>query len=205
VSGITVVIPSIPPRAALLKRAIDSVLAQTVQADLIIVEMDNDGDGAPATRDRALRKVTTEWVAFLDDDDELKSHHLETLLRCAEQEGADYVYSWYEIVDNFGVNRGDADWVLGNFGKPFDPAHPTQTTITTLVRTKIAQDVGFVFTHWQDVELIDGNRAGEDWMFTLGCLERGARIVHTPHRTWKWHHDSQNTSGRPWNRPEDWR
>lgn len=204
-SDITVCIPSIPPRMPLLTRALASVAQQIVQPEAIIVEIDHDGAGAPATRDRALRKVTTEWVAFLDDDDEMKSHHLETLARCAEAEGADYVYSWYEIVDNFGVNQGDADWVLGHFGKPFDAAVPVQTTITTLVRTKIAQDVGFALDDVDTGRLINGQRVGEDYLFTLGCLDRGAKIVHTPHRTWVWHHDSANTSGRPWNRPEHWR
>lgn len=204
-AGITVVIPSIPPRASLLTRALGSVAQQTVQPESIIVEIDHDGDGAPATRDRGLRKVTTEWVAFLDDDDEMKSNHLETLLRCAEIEGADYVFSYYEIVDPSGTPMGDVDYVLGHFGKPFNPADPHQTTITTLVRTKIAQDVGFALDEVNAGHLINGQRVGEDFLFTLGCVERGAKIVHTPYRTWIWHHDSGNTSGRPWNRQDDWR
>lgn len=206
-SGITLVIPSIPPRAPLLTRALASVTQQTIQPEAIIVEIDHNGEGAPTTRDRGLRKVTTEWVAFLDDDDELKSHHLETLLRAADAECADYVFAWYEIVDNFGVNRGDVDWVLGHFGKVFDPTDPHQTTITTLVRTKIAQDVGFALDDVMNGRLIEGQRVGEDFLFTLGCIERGAKIVHVPERTWVWHHDPPggNTSGRPWNRPGDWR
>lgn len=203
-SDITVVIPSIPPRSTLLARALASVTAQTLQPAAIVVEIDHDGDGAPATRDRALRKVTTEWVAFLDDDDEMLPHHLETLARGAEQYDADYVYSWYQIFAA-GQNLGDQDWVLGHFGKMFDPADPVQTTITTMVRTKLAQLVGFSLDDSARDRLIDGQRVGEDYLFTLGCVERDAYIVHIPERTWVWHHDSGNTSGRPWNRPQDWR
>lgn len=201
-SDITVCIPSIPPRAELLTRALASVSAQTLQPAAIIVEIDHDGEGAPATRDRALRKATTDWVAFLDDDDEMKPEHLEVLRAGANEYGADYVFSYYEIIDAAGRNLGDLDPVLGNFGKIFDPAEPSQTTITTLVRTKLAQDVGFACM--TSDELIHGQRRGEDFEFTVGCVNRGARIVHIPHRTWLWHHGTGNTSGRPWNRRDDW-
>lgn len=204
-NDITVVIPSIPPRMPLLTRCLASVAQQFLQPAAIIVEIDHHGEGAPATRDRALRKVTTEWVAFIDDDDEMKSQHLETLMRGVEEYDADYVYSWYEIVDNYGVNQGEADWVLGHFGKMFDPADPIQTTVTTLVRTNLAQHVGFSLDDESKDRLIDGQRVGEDYLFTLGCVERGAHIIHVPERTWVWHHDSQNTSGRPWNNSAGWR
>ena len=36
-------------------------------------------------------------------------------------------------------------------------------------------------------------------MYLAGTLElnRRGKIVHAPMRTWLWHHDSKNTSGRP--------
>lgn len=202
-SDVTFVIPSIPPRSQLLIRALTSITEQTVQPAAIIVEIDHDGDGAPATRDRGLRKVTTEWVAFLDDDDWLKPEHLETLLNGAAEHQADYVFSYYEIYTSLGQKLGEFDHVLGHFGKVFDPADPHQTTITTLVRTKIAQAVGFIHPDSGE-RLIHGQMVGEDFLFTLGCIEQGARIVHVPARTWFWDHGSGNTSGRSWNKRESW-
>src|ERR671922_2284910 len=82
--GVTVVIPSIPPRVDLRNRALASVAAQTRPAHAVALTVDIDRDGAGPTRTRGLMMVRTEWTAFLDDDDELKPHHLEVLLGHAE-------------------------------------------------------------------------------------------------------------------------
>jgi hypothetical protein len=37
----------------------------------------------------------------------------------------------------------------------------------------------------------------EDWTMWLDLAASGATFLHVPHRTWRWHHDSGNTSGRP--------
>lgn len=197
---ITVVIPSIPPRAHLLARAISSVHEQTYAPVDIITRLDTAKAGAPANRDAALRDVRTEWVAFLDDDDEFRPQHLDVLVAAQQESNADYVYSWYDVVGGLDP--------LGHFGKVFDHCNPTQTTITTLVRTELAKEVGFL--HPKKDELApDGNIYGEDYAFTINCVNAGAYIYHTPYRTWKWHHwhdgGQGNTSGRPdrWSLPND--
>ena len=173
-------IPSIPPRQGMLARAVASVLAQTVPAAALSVAVDLGRQGAAMTRQRALDAARTEWTAFLDDDDELLPQHLERLLSCAEQTGADYLYSWFDVV-------GGTDPFPQHFGQPFDPAHPVATTITVLVRTELAQAVGFTRSEpW-----------GEDHQFTLGCVAAGGRVVHLPERTWRWHHHGGNLSGLP--------
>lgn len=82
--GVTVVIPSIPPRAKLLHRALDSVLTQRYTADAIVVEVDRDHAGAAVTRNRGLAKVDTEWTAFLDDDDVFGPDHLAELMHAVD-------------------------------------------------------------------------------------------------------------------------
>jgi hypothetical protein len=152
------------------------------------VEVDKYREGAAVVRNRGLQKVTTEWVAFLDSDDQLKKHHLETLVHGAQATGADYLFTWYEPIGF----RYDP---LPHFGKVFDPENPTQTTITTLVRTELAQEVGF-----RDVppgKLVDGQRYGEDFQFTVECIAKGAKILHIPERTWLWNAHGANTSGLP--------
>jgi glycosyltransferase involved in cell wall biosynthesis len=79
VNDITVCIPTIPPRAKMLARALESVAEQTLQPAAIIVEYDHEHTGAAATKNRALAKVTTPLVAFLDDDDHFLPHHLAVL------------------------------------------------------------------------------------------------------------------------------
>lgn len=188
---ITVAIPTIPPRAQLLARAIRSVSVQTLPARALSVAWDTEHAGAAAIRQRALDGVQTEWTAFLDDDDEFASHHLEALTAHARETNADYVYSWFWTVPN-----GCDPFPSHHFTNEFNPADPIQTTITVLVRTELAKAVGFTS---QDDEgrLIGGQRWGEDYEFTLGCLRAGGVISHLPKRTWYWHHDSGNTSGRP--------
>ncbi|WP_018502972.1 glycosyltransferase family 2 protein [Parafrankia discariae] len=181
---VTAIIPSIPPRAGMLVRAVASVTAQTAPPAALSIAIDTQREGAPATRDRALRAARTTWVATLDDDDEWMPQHLERLLDCAEETGADFVYSWYQL-------EPPGRDPLPHFGKPFDPANPILTTIVTLVRTELAQQVGYLKCTPDEVFM------QEDWMFVLGCVAAGAKIVHLPEHTWTWHHHGGNTSGRP--------
>jgi hypothetical protein len=116
----------------------------------------------------------------------MKPAHLATLLEGAERTGADYIYSWYEAV-GFGEDP------LPHFGKTFNPGRPTQTTITVLVRTELAQQAGFHPV--LPGKLIDGERYGEDFQFTLDILALGGTIVHIPQRTWLWNFHGSNTSG----------
>src|SRR3546814_18337618 len=92
--------------------------------------------GAPMTRQHGLAMVDTEWTAFLDSDDEMDSDHIEHLLACAEDTGADYVYPWFRV-------QGGSDPFPMFYGRPWDDDAPHQTTITILVRTGLAQMVGF--------------------------------------------------------------
>lgn len=193
---ITVCIPAHPARVTngMLDRAVASVHAQTHPAAGISIAIDETGAGAPATRQRALDAVQTEWVAFLDSDDWLYPDHLQVLADSALTGHADYLFSYYMV--HFDDGRPwPANDPLGHFGKPFDPRRPHQTTITTLVRTDLAQAVGF--RDVPDGRTIDGQRYGEDFQFTVECVAAGARIVHIPRRTWAWVHHPGNTSGQP--------
>ncbi len=188
---VTVVVPFHTHREVngYLQRAIRSIEAQTVGDVQVIAVRDEERQGAPATRHAGLMLVDTPWVAFLDSDDEMDPIHLERLLTAAQEQDADYVYPWFRV-------RGGQDPFPQFFGKPWDNAQPHQTTVTTLVRTELAQAVGFA--HPDDGERFpDGNRAGEDWHFTLGCMREGAKIWHHPEVTWTWHHHGANSSGMP--------
>jgi glycosyltransferase involved in cell wall biosynthesis len=187
--GITVVIPSIPPRWDLLGRAVKSVEAQTLRPAAVVVDVDHGREGAPAVRTRALARVKTPFVAFLDDDDELLPEHLAKLAAHMNATGADLVYSWFTVV-------GGEDPFPQNFGRPWDNASPVQTTITTLAKTAAIRDVGgFVAETFGDDG--HGNRAGEDFLMVLRLVERGYKIAHLAERTWLWHHHRANTSGAP--------
>lgn len=210
VSTVTVVVPTIPPRAELLLRALDSITAQTRYPDAITIAIDNEGEGAAPTRNRGWRAAQTDFVAFLDDDDEFLPQHLERLMEVADD--ADMVYSWFEHVGwpEWTPERQDALAVMRNgqlvhpLGVPFGPeqaAHMKRFAfipITALVRkSALEKSGGFprpLSREWPRDDC-------EDWGGWLALLRTGARFVHVPERTWVCHHTNdgeRGTSGRPW-------
>lgn len=193
---ISVIIPSIPPRAELLSRAISSATAQTEAPSAIIVASDIEKQGAPATRDRALSMVQTKFVAPLDDDDEMLPHHLTVLLEEIERTGADLVFPWFNVV---GGSDPFPQWE----NVPWENGQSRQVPITWLARTDSVRHVGGFSYQWDPSQGTDpgtdadGNRAGEDFRLIQRMVSAGLKIVHLPQRTWLWHHDSGNTMGLP--------
>lgn len=184
---ISVVIPSIPPRAKMLRRALWSVLSQTLVPFAIIVETDLHHEGSAVTRTRGLNKVTTEWTAFLDDDDVLLPQHLELLAQTAAETGADVIYPWPTVV-------GGTDPSPDRFGQPFDAEmmrHRSYIPVTSMVRTKLAQECG-------GFRCPPGSPY-DDWGFYLAMLDADATFVHLPVRSWIWNHHGQGSVGVPGN------
>lgn len=192
-STIGVAIPSIPPRADLLERALASVIAQTRQADHINITVDTDKQGATATRNRSWRALgPVDYIAFLDDDDEMLPDHLRRLMDVAQDTQADFVFSWFTVVG------GSDPFPESFFTDAWDSETPRQTTITGLWRREALECIGgFATTADGRDEL--GNRIGEDYLAVLQLNSMGGKIVHLPERTWLWHHDTPggNTSGLP--------
>lgn len=194
--SVTVCVPSIPPRAPLLARALASVAAQVRLPDAVSVAIDRNHDGPAITRNRALEAADTEWVAFLDDDDELYPDHLARLLEHQAATGADLVYPWFNVVD------GD-DPFPQHFGVPWDAERVHIFPITYLVRTELAKAAWFptreeMADDW--AIRCDDVRGGEDWGFVKRLLAAGAEFAHLPERTWAWHHHGRNCSGLSWDK-----
>jgi hypothetical protein len=199
--GITVCVPTIPPRVALYERATKSIgeAARSLPSGVptqMVVTVDVDKRGAAATRQACLELASTEWVAFLDDDDVMDPCHLRELYLAAREHGADYLWSRFRIGFPGGRTQpGPSPLGAGTF-EQWNDDQPAQTTVTTLVRTELARDAGGFTPPPTDHE-IDGQRAGEDWLFTLACRDVGGVFRHVPKVTWTWNHHASNTSGLP--------
>lgn len=183
--NVTVVIPTIDGREDLLDRALRSVEAQTLRADAVVVEVDAGREGAAAARNLALMRVVTEWVAFVDDDDELLPSHLRACARFARLTGVDVVYPGYEI---------DVEDPIGCFGLEFDPILLRRRNfipVTTLCRTSAVRKVGGFRDHPDEY----GNPC-EDWGLWLALVDAGYKLAHLPQRTWVWHYNG-GARGRP--------
>jgi hypothetical protein len=183
--GVTVVIPSIPPRIELRNHALASVACQTRPAHAVALSIDVDHEGAGPTRTRGLMMVRTEWTAFLDDDDELNSDHLEILVGHAEEAGADVVWGWYDVIDGH-------DPLLMHEGRQWDPHNPHLFPMTAVVRTELAQATGGFTARHPSNQI-----SGEDFPFWVECSNLGGRFSHVLRRTWRWRHHESNTSGLP--------
>jgi hypothetical protein len=208
VPGITVVIPTIPPRAQKLQRAVESAYAAgrnfrreagvegPFQLDVCIV-LDEDREGAARTRQRGLDQVGTEWVAFLDDDDEFLPCHLTEMWRAAQKTGADYLWSRFRIQFPNGQVHDGPQFLGEKAFSQWNDDDPCQTTVTTFVKTELACRAGGFVQVGTDGSQIDGQRRGEDYEFTLRCRMAGGQFWHVPIVTWVWWHHESNTSGLP--------
>ncbi len=211
---VAVCVPTIPTRRDQLERALRSVGDQTIPLDVTLtvrVTLDETGDGAAVTRNRAWRdEPDAEWVAFLDDDDELRPEHVAACLQHARDTGADLVYPWFNIHNAAGNDISGNDPlsvpVDGHYVSPYgvrfnaDLKHELMTRnnfipVTVLVRRALLADVGgfpIPNTHeWPE-------SCCEDWGLWRRLLNAGAKFEHLPRRTWIWTWHGRNTSGKPW-------
>lgn len=201
---VTVVIPTIAGRDHLRGLALRSVERQTRPADEIIVSHDTERTGAARTRNCALMEVTTDLVAWLDDDDELLPRHLEVLVGAFENDSEiDLAYP----IPHMGGGAQDPTAVPVNgrlirpWGIPFGPEQENHLKtsanfipVTHVVRADLARKVGGfpipnVDPDWPD-------EANEDWGMLLRLLKAGAKFVHVPEKTWIWNVHSGQTRGK---------
>lgn len=165
------------------ERAVASVRAQIYQpTGGIAVALDSDGSGAAVTRNQALAEVGTEYVAFLDSDDEMYPDHLRRLARYIRLTGVDVAYSGWDGPDPTGM-----------FGKSFDPVLLQRTNyipVTVLALTAAVRAAGGFQPHPDS----NGDPC-EDWGLWLAMVAQGARFGHLPVRTWRM--SPGGTRGRP--------
>lgn len=193
--GVTVVIPHLPEREDLCRRALDSVLRQTEQPWGVIVEWAKEGEDAATVRNRALAAVRTRWIAWLDDDDEFLPHHLQVCMDAARETGADLVYPgmWIEgrsdplavsvggkWINPFGVTFGQEQEMHLRFAGNFIP-------VSYVVRTELVCSVGGFPPPTKKIP--------EDHGLLIRLLDAGAKFHHVPVRTWRYHVHDANTGG----------
>ena len=189
-SDITVVIATIPPRAKLLRKALASVCVQTLQPVAITVEYDHHHTGAAATKNRGLARVTSEFSAFLDDDDAMLPEHLAKLSTAQKATAADVVYSMPLIPQLPGGIDPN-----GMHGAPFDADELRRRSYiqtTSLVRTRLAQDVG-------GFQIPQHGGDYDDHGLWLAILDAGGTFHHVPEQTFLWENWGVGTPGVPGN------
>lgn len=174
---VSVITPSLPSRTPLLAEAIQSVAHQSSLPVEHLVGIDHQRAGPAIVRNRLADAAQGEWLAFLDDDDLLHPHHLDTLLAHAD-ESATVIYSRPDGYDPSG---------------PFDPdalqAGHNMIPVTTLVRRSRFLEAGGFNP--------DAAHGWEDHGLWLGLLDHGARFRFVDEITWTYrlHEGSRTLAG----------
>lgn len=162
----TILTPTIAGRESLLAECKASVADQT-RPSRHMTSLDFERRGPASTRNALLRAVTTPWVAFLDDDDLLDPHHVETLL--AHSDGADVAVPHC---------RFDGRELPARYcNRPFDRAALRRHgifPITVLARTSAVRDAG----------CFDPADRYEDWSLWNRMADGGAVFRVVPEVTW---------------------
>lgn len=161
---VTVITASLRARTPLLAEAAASVAAQTVPcAHLIGVD---DARGVAEVRNDLVAAASTEWVAFLDDDDLLDPEHLEALL--SSTGSADVVIPHCRF-------EGPA-LPAGYCNRPFNRSALRRHgifPITVLARRQAVLDAGgFALEGW------------DDWVLWNAMADAHCRFTVVPRVTW---------------------
>jgi glycosyltransferase involved in cell wall biosynthesis len=194
-ADVTVCTATIPSRAEMLERAIDSVKNQTLQPKDHIIKLDDQKQGQAAVLDSIVEEAQTKYVMMLDDDDEFLPIHIQSLYAKIEEEEADLVYPHFRY-----ATRGDAGHLEQFFNEPWDNRYPHQVPLTWICRTDVFLDIGgFSKDYDPNSYNLDeqGNRIGHDYLFILRLVQNKKRIVHLPRVTWVYHDDRISTLGMP--------
>lgn len=201
---VAAVIPTIPGREAMLQRALASVHAQRRRADQVVVERDSERTGAWAARNRGLARVTTDVIAWLDDDDTWGPSHLIACMRVLEQSPfrPDLVYPRPRMVGGTDPTAVTHQGVfpVSPWGLRFTPEHAQHIRkvgsfipMTHVVRTDLVRRAG----GFRPGYTVDGGRyRGEDEDYLIRLLDAGAEFEHLDAVTWNWRVHRGHTAGR---------
>lgn len=127
--SVSICIPVAEYHRDVAARAIASANAQTVDCDVLVYE-DSEARGAGFARNKLLEAVTTDFVVFLDADDEIAPLFVE---RCLEVwKPGRYVYTDF-MMDTTQVRASE---------KPWQASNGEWHVITALLRTSDVRKVG---------------------------------------------------------------
>lgn len=198
IAPVSVVVPYVDEHADLLPRILASIAAQTVAVTAVEVIHDRDRRGAAWARNRGLAKVTTEFVAFADADDELAPTYVERLTAAQRETGADLVYPCTEVIggrDPLAVSY-QGRWV-NPCGVPFGPEQERHLRyagsfipLGWLGNTEMVRKAG-------GFPPSGGPGREEDYQLLVNLLNASpkARFYHVPEKLYRYFFHDRNTGG----------
>lgn len=203
--GVSIVIP-LYNKGPHIARALNSALTQTLQDFEVIVVDDGSTDnganivmdfndprirlvqqenmGVSAARNRGVYESTSDFIAFLDADDEWMSSHLETILRLRNMypEAGMYATAYKINMPNRKTLRpcykfiSNAPWegIIPNYFKSAALGDPPVCSSSVAIPKKIFIEVGGFSQAYCWGE--DGDLWGKNWIEVSGCIQLEAGI-----------------------------
>lgn len=198
-ADISVIIP-VKNRAALLRKTLDNLLAQSKQPDEIIVIDDNStddfklvifdyitdatfvnnkGNGPGAARNLGLEIATGKYIQFFDSDDLMTSQKLEKQFDALEKTGADWAYGPY-----VPAKEEDGKWTPTNVVMQWNPLPDEHSVTEWILRGWNMITQGCLFRK----ELIDKAPkwneqliTHEDYLYLFHLSLLNPKMVHVPY------------------------
>ena len=182
--SITVIMPTFNGKTrGYLGLALESVLGQTLKPSQVLVVDDGSKDdtvayiqkhfptvevitqknaGPSAARNQALRKVTGEYIAFIDDDDEWKPEKLRKQMDFLQSRPeVDLTFCGMDLIDPASKQFGEK--FPARFGHRFPYSALGNSFLppsAILMKTALAKKVGF---------FDESMRLGEDYEYSIRC------------------------------------
>ena len=168
---LTILIPSIPERAGKAKKLINKLTKQIGDKDVqILMLVDNMKMTIGEKRERLKNMVTSDYFAFVDDDDDIFDNYIDEILKAIES-GADVVTFRQKATVNgksfevdFGLKHENESLRISEDGKYLNVER--QPFHVCIWKTKLVQKYDFPFIQY-----------GEDW----GFCKQAITAVKTEH------------------------
>jgi glycosyltransferase involved in cell wall biosynthesis len=225
---VTAVIPT-RNRPELLKRAVESALAQTYSPLEIVVVMDGpdaatadalaalptdilsivclpENVGGSAARNEGVRRARGDWIAFLDDDDEWKPRKIEKQIFA----GLASSRRWPLLCSQVLARTPEAEYTWPE-AAPYEPYSEY-----LLVRSRLSYGEGLMHTSTlmakrellEHVPFRPGLRKHQDWDWVLRCTQRSdVEVIFLPEPLAVWYVDMTRTRvshQNMWRTSHDW-
>ncbi len=181
-------------RPELLKVAVESALSQTMDDNIVMVV--DDGGGLPALPDHprlravslsrntavlglvrnvGIRLTDSDFIAFLDDDNQWKPNHLHTAITALRGHDSEAVGPPFDAVYTAVERRMPDGVLLDTLSKPFDRAEfADQSSFVDANSIVVRRDTGIIFSRLPRVK---ATLPKEDWEF-IYRLSKTHRIEH---------------------------
>jgi succinoglycan biosynthesis protein ExoO len=161
------------------------IVQQMIKIDPRIKLLQNEINKGPSfSRNRAMSAASGKWIALLDADDFYHKDRLKDLVKLGEENNADF------IADNIYRVDINAENPMIALSPAYTDAEPLVITTASFIDNNSSIKKGFKYGYLQpimrrsflvehNIKYDESTRMGEDFMFSIESLLKGAKFILT--------------------------